>query len=105
VSDGTYYSLDPAHTNPARLKKEREKAKKLKASPWWKALIHKGVCHYCERPVGAAQLTMDHIVPLARGGTSTKSNLVPSCHACNQEKKLKTPVEKLLEQIAAEKKS
>jgi 5-methylcytosine-specific restriction protein A len=32
---------------------------------------------------------MDHIVPLVRGGRSTKGNVVPSCKACNTDKKHK----------------
>jgi 5-methylcytosine-specific restriction enzyme A len=32
-------------------------------------------------------LTMDHLVPLIRGGRSTKGNLVPACKPCNTKKK------------------
>ena len=30
---------------------------------------------------------MDHLVPLVRGGRSTKGNLVPACKECNTAKK------------------
>ena len=36
---------------------------------------------------------MDHLIPLARGGRSTKDNLVPSCKDCNNKKKSMLPVE------------
>jgi 5-methylcytosine-specific restriction endonuclease McrA len=36
---------------------------------------------------------MEHIVPLIRGGKTTKSNVVPSCKECNTEKKYLLPVE------------
>jgi 5-methylcytosine-specific restriction endonuclease McrA len=36
---------------------------------------------------------MDHIVPLIRGGKSTKGNLVPACKDCNNKKKYLLPVE------------
>ena len=39
------------------------------------------------------ELTMDHLVPLSRGGRSTKDNLVPSCKSCNNKKKTMLPVE------------
>jgi 5-methylcytosine-specific restriction endonuclease McrA len=39
---------------------------------------------------------MDHIVPVARGGTSSRGNVAPACKACNNEKKLLTPAEMLL---------
>lgn len=98
-SDDSYYTLDPAHTDPARLKKEREKARKLKKSQWWLNQLQKGVCHYCQKKVLSADLTMDHLVPLARGGGSTPGNIVPSCRECNQNKKLHTPVDQLLAQL------
>ena len=30
---------------------------------------------------------MDHLVPIIRGGKSTKGNLVPACKECNNKKK------------------
>ena len=32
-------------------------------------------------------MTMDHIVPIIRGGKSTKGNVVPACKECNTKKK------------------
>jgi 5-methylcytosine-specific restriction endonuclease McrA len=97
-----YFALDPAHTDPARVRKEREKAQKLKKSQWWKQKLSAGICHYCKKKFNARELTLDHIVPIARGGTSTPGNVVPACKSCNQEKKLSTPVDQILEQLAKE---
>jgi 5-methylcytosine-specific restriction endonuclease McrA len=36
---------------------------------------------------------MDHVVPLGRGGASTRGNVVPSCKACNTKKRHLLPVE------------
>jgi len=36
---------------------------------------------------------MDHIVPLTRGGKSTRENLVPCCKTCNTAKKTMMPLE------------
>lgn len=33
------------------------------------------------------ELTMDHVIPLSRGGRSEKFNLVPCCKACNTQKR------------------
>jgi 5-methylcytosine-specific restriction endonuclease McrA len=30
---------------------------------------------------------MDHIVPLIRGGKTTRGNVVPACKECNNKKK------------------
>ena len=99
-----YHLLDPAHTNPKRLKKEREKARALRKSHWWKNQIALGVCHYCSKKISPALLTMDHLVPLARGGTSSKGNVVPACKSCNENKKLKIPVEDAFEELERQKK-
>ena len=66
--------MDPYNipVDEAALNRERRKARELRQSQWWKRCCAKGVCHYCGRPTPARELTMDHIVPLARGGRSTK---------------------------------
>lgn len=98
-----YFQLDPAHTDSKRIKKEREKARELRASPWWKAKLQEGLCHFCQQKFNAKDLTMDHLVPLARGGLSTKNNLVAACKQCNAKKKLSTPVDDILNQLQKEK--
>jgi len=78
---------------------EREKARALRKSLWWRQQIQAGVCHYCGKHVGAEALTMDHIVPVARGGCSAKGNVVPACGACNKTKKYLTPAEQILAEL------
>jgi len=36
---------------------------------------------------------MDHIIPLSRGGTSERFNIVPACKECNNRKKYLLPTE------------
>lgn len=79
--------------DPAALRRERARARELRASPWWKRRLAAGVCYYCRRPVGHRALTMDHLVPLARGGRSVRGNVVPACKACNTRKRSLLPVE------------
>ena len=79
--------------------REREKARALRKSAWWQQQVQSGVCHYCGKQVGAEALTMDHVVPVARGGTSAKGNVVPACDACNKSKKFLTPAEQILAQL------
>lgn len=99
-----YYELQAQDTDPKRLKQEREKARQLKKTQWWTNQLNKGICHYCEKKFPPTELTLDHIVPLARGGSSTPGNSVPACLSCNQQKKLHTPVDLLFQALAAEKK-
>ena len=76
--------------------REREKARELRASSWWKNTLAQGICHYCGGHFPPEELTMDHIVPVARGGKSTRGNVVPCCKECNNRKKYLTPVEMIL---------
>jgi len=77
----------------AELRRERQKARELRRSQWWKRKLASGVCHHCSGKFPPAQLTMDHLVPVVRGGRSTKGNLVPSCKPCNSGRKHKLPFE------------
>lgn len=72
---------------------ERHKARQLRGSQWWQRRCAKGRCYYCGAATDPADLTMDHIVPLSRGGKSTKSNIVPACKTCNTKKKQLLPME------------
>ena len=75
------------------ISRQKERAKKLRQSAWWQRKVSKGVCYYCGRRVNPGVLTMDHVVPLTRGGKSTKGNLVPACKDCNSKKKYLLPIE------------
>ena len=73
--------------------RERRKAQDLRRSAWWKNRRSSGLCHYCNKIFPPRNLTMDHVVPLIRGGKSSKSNVVPSCRECNAQKKNLLPSE------------
>jgi 5-methylcytosine-specific restriction protein A len=105
MSKADFHLLDPMFTDPRRLKKEREKAQKLKKTQWWLNLLQKGLCHYCKKTFQPGELTMDHVIPLARGGTSTEGNIVPACRNCNRDKKLNTPVDDAFKQLEEERRN
>ena len=73
------------------IRAERNKARSLRKTRWWQQKTSSGTCHYCGRRVGIKKLTMDHVIPLSRGGRSTKGNLVPCCKQCNTAKKSDLP--------------
>lgn len=77
----------------ATLRQERAKAKELRKSSWWQRKIGAGRCYYCGGQYAPKELTMDHLVPLGRGGRSAKGNLVPACKQCNTQKKTMLPQE------------
>jgi len=43
-------------------------------------------CQYCGEQFPAAALTFDHVVPRARGGRTSWTNVVTCCTPCNQRK-------------------
>ena len=86
----------------AHVARERAKARELRHSAWWKQKLVEGKCHYCGKHFPSEELTMDHVVPVARGGKSTRGNVVPACKACNAEKKYRTPAEMILERLKEE---
>ena len=86
--------MDPfAFYDDSFLKKERNKARQLRSSQWWKRKRSDGICHYCRNIFEPKELTMDHVIPIARGGKSEKFNLVPCCKTCNTQKKQLLPSE------------
>ncbi|MGH7811515.1 MAG: HNH endonuclease [Candidatus Binatia bacterium] len=76
-----------------QVRRERQKARELRQSQWWKRKRAAGICHHCGGKFLPKELTMDHLVPVIRGGKSNKGNLVPSCKDCNSRRKHSLPFE------------
>ncbi|BAI80922.1 HNH endonuclease [Deferribacter desulfuricans SSM1] len=75
------------------IKREKQKARELRKKQWWKNKLAEGKCYYCGKSFSPKELTMDHIVPIIRGGKTTKGNVVPACKDCNNKKKYMLPIE------------
>jgi 5-methylcytosine-specific restriction endonuclease McrA len=75
------------------IKREKAKAQRLRKSQWWKRKRAEGHCYYCKKEVAPKELTIDHIVPVIRGGKTVKGNIVPVCNECNSKKKYLLPIE------------
>lgn len=88
-----YDDLGFAGVDDAVIKREKAKARELRRSRWWQQKTASGICYFCGEKFPPKELTMDHLVPLSRGGTSRKSNLVPACKECNTRKKISLPFE------------
>ncbi len=84
------------------IRRERAKARELRRTPYFREKFRQGICYYCKRKFPEEELTLDHIVPIARGGRSTRGNLVVCCRACNQAKKYLTPAEMLLRELSSD---
>ena len=77
----------------ADIKREREKSRELRKSRWWKNRVALGICHFCGLRFPPDELTMDHLVPVSRGGKASRNNVVPACKECNSRKKYLLPIE------------
>ncbi len=53
-------------------------------------------CQFCNKVFSPEHLTIDHLIPLARGGLDEPTNWVTACRSCNQQK-----ADKPLEEFAA----
>lgn len=58
----------------------------------WNRLVQgqDGKCWYCKQD---ATLTLDHLIPLARGGRHAIGNIVAACQPCNSAKRDLLPIE------------
>lgn len=59
------------------------------AREWREILVrHGNRCAYCGKSAAelGRRLEMDHVVPIAKGGTNDASNVVPACRSCNARK-------------------
>ncbi len=85
-----YFIID---VSEAEIKRERDKSRELRRSRWWQNRIAMGICHYCNKKFTPDDLTMDHLVPISRGGKASRNNVVPACKECNSNKKYLLPIE------------
>ena len=77
-----------------RLGEQRRRARKASVpntltKQEWSAILFtaNGYCHYCKR--ASDKLTMDHVMPLSKGGAHSKENVVAACGPCNFRKQAK----------------
>ncbi len=56
----------------------------FKKEDWTKILhLFNDSCAYCGTK---EDISIDHIIPVSKGGTSDKNNLLPACKTCNRKK-------------------
>lgn len=50
-------------------------------------------CCYCAERMRSQDKTLDHVIPLSRGGKHSADNVVIACRSCNVSKRARTPAE------------
>jgi 5-methylcytosine-specific restriction endonuclease McrA len=60
-----------------------------KRSRWRLRVLYRDAwtCQYCKHPAW----TVDHVVPLSRGGADDPVNMVAACERCNNQKRDREP--------------
>jgi 5-methylcytosine-specific restriction endonuclease McrA len=107
--DAAYYLANPkrfqeyrrTHIDEIYMQNEKRRALKFTNTPkdelltlvqWCEILEQFDYsCAYCGRKM--ERPTMDHVIPLSRGGAHSKDNIVPACRHCNSSKRSRTPQE------------
>jgi hypothetical protein len=83
------YPDDPGHDEIAAIAMRAEAARAAERRmppPWLRALIFARDGHVCPECGATERLSIDHIVPFARGGRTIESNLRVLCRPCNSAK-------------------
>ncbi len=97
-SNGTYFSACKdcnRHVFAQRRRARLQGADGTYTRDQWEALVqHYPHCPMCKRlwndiptlTSGASVITVDHIMPLSKGGSNHIENLQPLCYSCNSKK-------------------
>lgn len=81
--------LPPPFSSPLLPYLSRRKRKRLRGL----MLAENPHCFYCRQRVTHRSSTLDHLIPVARGGQHVAPNLVLCCEVCNTAKGPRTPGE------------
>lgn len=92
----TRYAEDPTSAKAAMAARRARKAgapvNDLTKQGWADILVqYEAECFYCG--ASGIPLTQDHKIPLSRGGSHTRDNVVPACVSCNSRKRAMTDIE------------
>ena len=92
-----YKAYQRANLEACRIRTQRRAARKRSLlatlTPLqWEAIkaAYRHRCAYCGKKL--KQFTMDHVIPLNKGGPTTMGNIVPACSSCNSKKSTNLPV-------------
>lgn len=83
------YRIENASKIYSKNAKRRAKLKAVKVEDVDRLAIYqrdKGLCGICNKPVAVESMTLDHVIPLARGGCHVSSNLQTAHRSCNSRK-------------------
>lgn len=65
----------------------------------FKSFYSSNICYYCGAEISGRNKTIDHKIPISKGGTNAIENLCVCCRKCNSAKNDKTEAEYLAEVV------
>jgi len=86
--EGRIAAIQAAHKRTALKNKCEVRATKTQLAKFIAKATH---CHYCDR--SDVRMTVDHFMPLSRGGAHSLDNIVAACKSCNSKKRDRDPHE------------
>jgi 5-methylcytosine-specific restriction endonuclease McrA len=87
--------------NQKRRARKKQAGGSFVRSQWLKLLKEfGGKCVYCGSSV---KMSMDHFVPLSKGGSHCHGNIVPSCMNCNSNKRENDPMDWVVKNFGRDK--
>ena len=83
VSSPTWETRVPAVIMLKEMMKRRRTPRFSKTNLYLRDL---NTCQYCNTQFPRTQLTLDHVIPLSKGGKTSWTNIVAACGPCNGRK-------------------
>jgi len=83
VRSASWETKVPAVIMLKEMMRRRRTPRFSKSNVYLRDLYH---CQYCVEQFPKAQLTLDHVVPISRGGKTSWENIVSACGPCNAKK-------------------
>ena len=76
-------AFDPPPIPPSFLKEKRKGNSRAKR----RSMLRKSqICYWCKTALGINNSTIDHVIPLHRGGLDNANNRVLACKPCNKNR-------------------
>lgn len=94
--DDAFTTSEASWPNPATLRLKRHVNKRWRPPRFRRRVLFNRDdwrCQYCGTRVRSDTVEIEHVLPRSRGGDTSWTNCVTSCHSCNKRKDDRTPDE------------
>lgn len=90
IADAIQAASNPLHKKHA-LRKTKRRRTRFYRKARRRLLFEHSRCNWCPRSLNEKTATLDHIIPLSKGGTNGLDNLTLACYDCNQNRRDSLP--------------